>query len=52
MTALEKATKDTIKGIYGKGAHSFKILATLDAKKVKKHGAYAEDFFKRLKDLL
>jgi len=52
MTALEKATRDTTKGIYGKGAHSFKILAVLDAKKVEKHGKYSEDFFKRLKDLL
>lgn len=52
ITTLEKATKDTTKGIYGKGAHSFKVLAVVDAKKVEKHGIHAKDFFKRLKDLL
>jgi hypothetical protein len=49
--ALEKATKDTTKGIYGKGAHSFKILGMLDPQKIKDHGTYAREFFKYLEEL-
>ena len=51
ISALENATKDTTKGIYGKGAHSFKILATLDADKVKEHGAYAKEFFECIENI-
>ena len=43
--ALKLATKNTQKGEYGKGAHSFKILGALDATKVKNHGSYSKDFF-------
>jgi len=50
-TALEKATKKTIKGTYGKGDHSFKILGMLDADKVKNHGKYAAEFFDYLEKL-
>ena len=31
---LGKASRETQKGEYGKGAHSFKILERIDAKKV------------------
>jgi Domain of unknown function (DUF4276) len=31
---LNKATKDTTKGIYSKGGHSFEILSKIDAKRV------------------
>jgi hypothetical protein len=50
-TVLEKATKDTTKGIYGKGTHSFKILETLDPIKVKAHGIFAQEFFEYLEEL-
>lgn len=46
--SLENATKKTQKGSYGKGAHSFKILALLDANKVKNHGSHTKDFFEKL----
>jgi len=34
LRCLGKASKDTTKGKYGKGAHSFKILGLIDANKV------------------
>lgn len=40
---LENATRSTQKGEYGKGAHSFKILAKVDARKVIGHGKYAQE---------
>lgn len=49
--SLSEATKDTTKGRYGKGTHSFKILATLDAAKVKAHGNFAKDFFDHIQSL-
>ncbi|MFZ2968089.1 MAG: DUF4276 family protein [Sulfuricurvum sp.] len=49
--ALENATKDTTKGTYGKGAHSFKILGMLDANKVKNHGKHSKEFFEYLEKL-
>lgn len=40
--ALEDATKDTkTKGAYGKGAHSFKILACMDPARVRSRCAWA-----------
>jgi len=47
--ALEDATRKTQKGVYGKGSHSFKILALLDVKKIETHGSHASDFFKKLR---
>lgn len=49
---LKKATKNSLKGEYGKGQHSFKILALLDADKVKNHGRYSKDFFEYLNKTL
>jgi hypothetical protein len=40
---LANATRNTQKGEYGKGAHSFKILAKIDASKVLDHGQYAQE---------
>lgn len=42
---LERAIKDTQKGVYSKGAHSFKILNQLDAQKVIHHGKYAKELY-------
>ena len=43
---LEQATRDTkTKGTYGKGEHSFKLLATLDPALVRKACPWAERFF-------
>jgi len=49
---LKKSTKNSSKGEYGKGKHSFKILSLLDVNKVKKHGRYAEEFFEHLNKIL
>ncbi len=45
---LKKATKDTTKGSYSKGGHSFEILSRIDANKVISNSTYA----KRLHDTL
>ncbi|MFA6448897.1 MAG: DUF4276 family protein [bacterium] len=45
---LKKATKDTQKGEYDKGAHSFGILELIDPEKVKKASPYAARFFEVL----
>ncbi len=50
-SSLENATKGTIKGRYGKGTHSFKILGMLDPQKIKDHGTYAREFFERIEEL-
>jgi hypothetical protein len=42
---LKETTKETIKGEYGKGQHSFKILKELDAQKIRAHGKYSKEFF-------
>ncbi len=44
-SGLTLATKKTQKGEYGKGAHSFKILNSLDPKKVIHHGKYAKELY-------
>ncbi len=49
---LKNATKQTSKGEYGKGSHSFKILTYLDGNKIKNHGKYSKEFFKYLEDNL
>ncbi|MFO0588414.1 MAG: DUF4276 family protein [Polyangiaceae bacterium] len=43
--ALEKASRDTTKGTYAKGPHSFKLLATIDPAKVRASSPWAERFF-------
>lgn len=43
--SLDGATKATKKGRYGKGAHSFKLLATLDPAKLRAASPWAERFF-------
>jgi Domain of unknown function (DUF4276) len=48
FSGLKKATKDTQKGEYDKGSHSFGILELIDPEKVKKASPYAEKFFKVL----
>lgn len=42
---LKKATKNSVKGEYNKGKHSFKILSFLDVRKVRNHGKQAKEFF-------
>lgn len=48
--ALKKATKDTKKGVYGKGKHSFKILAQLDPAKVIASCPWAARFVSTVKE--
>ena len=45
---LDRATSNTGKGPYSKGAHSFEILANLDPEKVKKASCYANRFIETL----
>ena len=50
---LELATRSTkTKGAYGKGQHSFKLLATLDPSLVRKASPWADRFFTTLDRLL
>lgn len=51
-SGLKNATKNSTKGMYGKGQHSFKILTFLDAQKIKKHGKYSKEFFDYLDGIL
>ncbi|MDX8404678.1 MAG: DUF4276 family protein [Mariprofundus sp.] len=48
---LSRATKGTKKGAYGKGRHSFEILALIDPDKVSSASPYAERFLKTLNSL-
>ena len=48
---LQNATKNTQKGTYGKGAHSFKILENLDSEHVTTVSPWAERFIKELKKI-
>ena len=48
---LENATKNTQKGAYGKGAHSFKILENLDPQNVIAASPWADRFIKELKKI-
>lgn len=50
---LEQATRDTkTKGRYGKGEHSFKLLATLDPDLIRTASPWAERFFATLDRLM
>jgi hypothetical protein len=50
---LTQATRNTkTKGTYGKGEHSFKLLATLDPALVRSASPWAERFFSALERLL
>jgi len=49
---LKSATRDTQKGVYGKGAHSFKILAVIDPIKVREAAPYAARFLDHLDQVL
>jgi len=48
---LSRATRDTKKGEYGKGKHSFEILAQIDPEKVRKASPYADRFLNALNHL-
>ncbi|WP_320172974.1 DUF4276 family protein [Maridesulfovibrio sp.] len=50
-SSLEKATKDTQKGKYSKGNHSFKILAEINPVNVKDKSSWAERLLEHLKEL-
>jgi len=50
-TALSQATRNTQKGEYGKGKHSFEILALIDPKKVRLTSPYADRFLAVLENL-
>ena len=45
---LENASKGTSKGKYGKGAHSFKILAAVEPAKIRASAPFAERLFQHL----
>lgn len=49
LSALRRATKDSQKGPYGKGPHSFKLLGQLDPKKVEADSPWAKRFIEELK---
>jgi len=49
--ALFQATKDSQKGEYGKGKHSFKILGLINPEKVKSASPYAKRFLNTLSGL-
>lgn len=48
LDRLEQATRDTRKGRYSKGEHSFEILAKLDPEKVRRASDYADRFLASL----
>ncbi len=52
LDGLMNATRDTKKGAYGKGAHSFKILARIDPAKVRQVAPYAERLLTHLDNML
>ncbi|MCK5796613.1 MAG: DUF4276 family protein [Deltaproteobacteria bacterium] len=52
LDGLINATRDTKKGTYGKGAHSFKILARIDPAKVRQVAPYAERLLSHLDNVL
>ena len=49
LSGLERATKDTKKGAYRKGSHSFEILASLDADAVEGAAPHAKRFLDTLR---
>ncbi len=52
FNVLNNATRNTKKGAYGKGPHSFKILAIIDPAKVRNASPYAERLFRHLDEVL
>lgn len=48
---LKKTTKDTTKGSYSKGGHSFEILSKIDANEVVKQGSHARKLHETLEKL-
>ena len=48
LDKLRRATRDTTKGSYSKGSHSFNILATLNPDKIKQASPYAKRFLEQL----
>lgn len=50
--SLKKETRDSKKGSYSKGNHSFEILASLNSSKIRDAAPYANRFFNRLKHVL
>lgn len=48
---LKKATKDTTKGSYSKGGHSFEILSKIDANEVVKKSSHARRLHETLQKL-
>ncbi|WP_192990123.1 DUF4276 family protein [Dickeya dianthicola] len=48
---LENATRSTTKGRYGKGAHSFTLLALIDPAKVQQASPWAHRFIAQLKHM-
>lgn len=48
LDALKSATKDSKKGVYEKGPHSFKVLACLDPRVIRAACSHAERFFATL----
>ncbi|NOQ34860.1 MAG: DUF4276 family protein [Methylococcaceae bacterium] len=51
INTLKKATKDTTKGVYSKGNHSFKILSEIDANKVVESSSYTKRLYDTLQNL-
>lgn len=52
LNGLNRATKNTQKGKYNKGSHSFKILAQIDPEKVQRASPYAKRLITILKSML
>ena len=51
LKGLKRATKNTQKGKYDKGAHSFEILAQIDPNKVQQASPYAKHLITTLKNI-
>lgn len=51
MDALHNATRSSRKGAYGKGAHSFELLAKIDAEKVRALCPWADRLVTTVKEL-
>lgn len=52
LSKLESASKASSKGRYGKGRHSFDILAALEPEKIRQKSPWAKRFFSTLDQLL
>jgi hypothetical protein len=51
FNSLKNATRDTSKGEYSKGGHSFELLSRINANKVIEQSAYASKLYKSLQEL-